>query len=107
MPFILVQGDLTERKVDAIVNAANTHLVEGSGVCGAIFQKAGSEQLQKACELLSPVETGNVVITPAFNLPSKFVIHAVGPIWHGGHKGEDALLRHVIQTHYILQKKKN
>jgi O-acetyl-ADP-ribose deacetylase (regulator of RNase III) len=106
MPFILVQGDLTERKVDAIVNAANTHLVEGSGVCGAIFQKAGSEQLQKACELLSPVETGNVVITPAFNLPSKFVIHAVGPIWHGGHKGEDALLRACYTNALHLAKEK-
>ena len=107
MPFILVHGDITEKKVDAIVNAANTHLIEGSGVCGSIFQKGGRKQLQKACELLSPVATGGVVITPAFNLPSKFVIHAVGPIWQGGSKGEDALLSACYTNALHLAKEKN
>lgn len=92
MPFLLFQGDITLIKVDAIVNAANKDLKQGGGVCGAIFKAAGPESMQKACDKLSPVETGNVVITPAFKLPSKYVIHAVGPIWAGGKENEKALL---------------
>lgn len=68
-------------KVDAIVNAANTGLQMGGGVCGAIFKTAGAEQLQAACDQLAPIKTGEAVITPGFGLPAKYVIHAVGPIY--------------------------
>jgi len=67
--------------VDAIVNAANTGLQMGGGVCGAIFRAAGPAQLQAACGRLAPVQTGGAVITPGFSLPARFVIHAVGPVY--------------------------
>jgi len=68
-------------KVDAIVNAANTDLQMGGGVCGAIFKAAGAAQLQAACDKLAPIKTGEAVITPGFNLSAKFVIHAAGPVY--------------------------
>ena len=68
-------------KVDAIVNAANTGLFMGGGVCGAIFNAAGPEKMQAACNALSPIRTGEAVITPGFNLPAKFVIHTAGPMY--------------------------
>lgn len=67
--------------VDAIVNAANTDLRMGSGVCGAIFHAAGAEQMQNACDKLAPIQTGQAVITPGFRLSAKFVIHAAGPVY--------------------------
>ncbi|MBR3497917.1 MAG: macro domain-containing protein [Selenomonadaceae bacterium] len=79
--------------VDAIVNAANPQLAAGGGVCGAIFRAAGRHQLQAACDKLAPIQTGEAVITPGFNLPAKFIIHTSGPIWRGGHFGEENLLR--------------
>ncbi len=106
MPFILVHGDITNVKVDAIVNAANTQLEIGGGVCGAIFQKARTSLLQQACDSLSPVETGDVAITPGFNLPSTFIIHAVGPIWQGGEIGEDSLLSSCYTKSLYLAKEK-
>ena len=75
---------ITELAVDAIVNAANRHLAEGGGVCGAIFRDAGSDELAKACSEIGGCETGDAVITPGFNLHAKHIIHAVGPIWNGG-----------------------
>jgi O-acetyl-ADP-ribose deacetylase (regulator of RNase III) len=69
-------------KVDAIVNAANTELRMGGGVCGAIFKAAGMLELQAACDELAPIKTGEAVITPGFALPAKYVIHAVGPVYH-------------------------
>lgn len=92
MPFLLTQGDITKRRVDAIVNAANRELLQGGGVCNSIFTAAGAVALQEACNRLSPVATGDVAITPGFSLPAKFVIHAVGPVWQGGGQGEDDLL---------------
>lgn len=83
---------ITKLEVDAIVNAANAHLLEGGGVCGAIFRAAGSRELQAACDKIGRCDTGNAVITPGFNLPAKHVIHAVGPIWRGGNNGEPNLL---------------
>jgi len=80
-------------KVDAIVNAANTRLQMGAGVCGAIFNAAGAAQLQAACERLSPILTGDVVVTEGFSLPSKYIIHAAGPVYRDGQSGEEALLR--------------
>jgi O-acetyl-ADP-ribose deacetylase (regulator of RNase III) len=79
--------------VDAIVNAANTALQEGGGVCGAIFSAAGARELQAACDKLAPIETGGAVITSGFKLPAKYVIHAAGPIYRGGKHGEETQLR--------------
>ena len=87
-----LNADITTLKVDAIVNAANTNLLAGGGVCGAIFRAAGFGELQAACNKLAPIQTGEAVITPGFNLPAKFIIHTAGPIWHGGQFGEENLL---------------
>ena len=81
MPFTIVRQDITKMKVDAIVNAANTDLQMGGGVCGAIFKAAGAAQLQAACDKLAPIKTGDAVITSGFDLPAKFVIHAAGPVY--------------------------
>ena len=75
---------ITNLAADAIVNAANDGLWAGGGVCGAIFDAAGKGQLQKACEAIGHCDTGSAVITPAFNLNAKYIIHAVGPRWSGG-----------------------
>jgi O-acetyl-ADP-ribose deacetylase (regulator of RNase III) len=80
-------------KVDAIVNAANTALQMGGGVCGAIFRAAGAAELQAACDKLAPIETGEAVITPGFRLPAKYIIHTAGPVYRSGHSGEAAQLR--------------
>ncbi|MGI6316836.1 MAG: macro domain-containing protein [Christensenellales bacterium] len=81
MPFTIIRQKITELKVDAVVNAANTGLRMGGGVCGAIFKAAGPAQLQAACDKLSPIETGEAVITPGFGLPAKFIIHTAGPVY--------------------------
>ncbi len=81
MPFTIVRQDITKMQVDAIVNAANTDLIMGGGVCGAIFKAAGAARLQAACDKVSPIETGEAAITPGFDLPAKFVIHAAGPVY--------------------------
>ena len=93
MTLKFLRADITTLKVDAIVNAANTQLLAGGGVCGAIFRAAGYHELQAACNSLAPIQTGAAVITPGFNLPAKFIIHTAGPIWHGGQFGEENLLR--------------
>ena len=84
-------ADITSLELDAIVNAANEHLAQGGGVCGAIFRAAGIE-LAGACQKLAPCPTGQARITPGFLLPAKYIIHAVGPVWHGGNQGEPELL---------------
>ncbi|MCD7743827.1 MAG: macro domain-containing protein [Lachnospiraceae bacterium] len=81
MPFTIVRQDITKMNVDAVVNAANTDLRMGGGVCGAIFHAAGPEQLQNACDKLAPIQTGQAAITPGFRLPARYVIHAVGPAY--------------------------
>lgn len=93
MPFTIVRQDITNVKVDAIVNAANTQLQMGGGVSGAIFKAAGASELQAACDKLAPIQTGEAVITPGFQLPAKYVIHAAGPIYRDGKHGEEGLLR--------------
>ena len=93
MPFTIIRNDITKLKVDAIVNAANTELQMGGGVCGAIFAAAGADKLQNACDSLAPIKTGEAVITPGFNLPAKYIIHAAGPIYLDGNHGEEASLR--------------
>lgn len=94
MPFTIVRQDITKLKVDAIVNAANTDLQMGGGVCGAIFKAAGVAQLQAACDKLAPIKTGEAIITPGFNLSAKFVIHAVGPVYrHWNNEQNEQRLR--------------
>jgi O-acetyl-ADP-ribose deacetylase (regulator of RNase III) len=85
------QGDITREAVDAIVNAANSGLARGGGVCGAIFSAAGPE-LDGACAELGGCPTGDAKATPGFRLPARWIIHAVGPVWHGGDSGEPELL---------------
>jgi O-acetyl-ADP-ribose deacetylase (regulator of RNase III) len=82
-----VQGDITAEATDAIVNAANTAHAAGGGVCGASFRAAGPG-LAEACDAVAPCSTGDARATPGFALPARFIIHAVGPVWHGGDRGE-------------------
>ena len=79
---------ITDLDTDCIVNAANSQLAQGSGVCGAIFRAAGARELQAACDKIGHCPTGGAVITPGFALKAKYVIHAVGPIWQGGSHNE-------------------
>lgn len=93
MSFEIINGDITRMKVDAIVNAANTQLLAGGGVCGAIFRAAGHYELQAACDKVSPIQTGGAVATPAFKLNAKIIIHTAGPVWSGGSRNEAELLK--------------
>lgn len=92
MSFNIIRQDITKIEVDAIVNAANTQLQIGGGVCRAIFNAAGAREMQAACNKVGPIEMGEAVITPGFNLPAKYVIHAAGPIYFDGKHGEEQLL---------------
>ena len=101
MELIAEIADITTLNVDAIVNAANEQLAAGGGVCGAIFRAAGPK-LAGACAALGGCPTGEARITPGFNLPARFIIHAVGPVWRGGGHGEAELLASAYRSSMTL-----
>ncbi|WP_172370445.1 macro domain-containing protein [Sporosarcina jiandibaonis] len=102
MPLEIVRNDLTKMRVDVIVNAANSALQMGGGVCGAIFNAAGADELQAACDDIGGCPTGEAVITDGFQLPVKKIIHTVGPIWKGGTANEETLLRNCYKNSLAL-----
>ena len=93
MPFSIVRNDIARMRADVLVNAANERLAAGGGVCGAIFDGAGASKMAAACAQIGRCPTGSAVVTPGFDLPCRWVVHAVGPIWRGGTHGERELLR--------------
>ena len=102
----LMQGDITSLTIDAVVNAANTSLMGGSGVDGAIH-RAGGRRILEECIQIGGCEVGEAVITTAGNMQAKYVIHTVGPIWHGGSQHEPELLRNAYWTSLNVAKQNN
>ncbi len=88
----IINAGITALETDAVVNAANSGLYAGGGVCGAIFKDAGYNELDAACRKIGHCDTGSAVITPGFRLKAKYIIHAVGPMWNGGNRNEEQLL---------------
>ena len=93
MPLLFVRNDITRMKVDAIVNAANSELRAGGGVCGAIFEAAGASELGMECATLAPCGVGQAILTHGYALPARHIIHTVGPVWQGGSSGEEGQLQ--------------
>lgn len=94
----VVKQRITTLDVDCVVNAANEGLWAGGGVCGAIFNAAGYEKLERACQEIGYCRTGSAVLTPGFDLKAKYIIHAVGPKWQDGNHNEEMLLRSCYQA---------
>lgn len=107
MEFHLINADITTLNVDAIVNAANNDLLPGGGVCGVIYSKAGHDELYKSCLEIGHCNTGESVITPGFNLPSKYIIHTVGPVYRDGNHNESKLLESCYLNSLDLAKQNN
>ena len=108
MSFEVINKDITKLDVDAIVNAANTSLKIGGGVCGAIFKAAGADKLTKACDDLGPIKTGQAVITDGFNLKAKYIIHTAGPVYNPNNDEESArLLEYSYKNSLILDREDN
>lgn len=103
----IVKKGITKFRCDAVVNAANSTLSYGAGVCGHIFDAAGVENMKNACNAIGRCKTGQAVITPGFDLPAKHVIHAVGPIWTDGEHNEKKLLYSAYKLSLLLAKKKD
>lgn len=93
MPFTIERNDIAKVHADVLVNAANEQLAPGGGVCGALFEGAGYQQMLAACRAIGRTPTGSAAVTPGFDLPCRWVVHAVGPVWRGGAHGEEQLLR--------------
>ena len=98
MPFSIVRDDISRVHADVLVNAANVRLAPGGGVCGGLFSAAGFDEMRAACEAIGGCATGDAVATPAFNLPARWCVHAVGPIWRGGRAHEEELLHRCYRS---------
>ena len=107
MPFQILHNDITNMETDAIVNAANSNLLAGGGVCGSIFSSAGKDELQKECEKIGSCPVGHAVITNGYNLKSKYIIHAVGPIYKDGNSNEAKYLKSAYESSLKLAKDYN
>lgn len=107
MGLQIVKGNIVEMGTEAIVNAANSGLMRGGGVCGAIFYAAGARELQEECSRKAPCPTGSAAVTGGYQLKAKYIIHAVGPVWNGGNYGEEKQLIRAYQSALEAAKEKN